>query len=87
MLWFLSLAASRGFVVDSYRDDAIGLLSENAEGKRSMTQVTLRPRVTFVGERPTAAQHESLHHEAHERCFIARSVTSDVRCEAEDVTD
>jgi organic hydroperoxide reductase OsmC/OhrA len=88
MLWFLSLAASRGFVVDSYRDDAIGLLSENAEGKRSMTQVTLRPRVTFVGEaRPTAAQHESLHDEAHERCFLARSVNSDVRCEAEDVTE
>jgi organic hydroperoxide reductase OsmC/OhrA len=47
-----------------------------------MTQVTLRPVVTFFGEkRPTAAEHEALHHEAHEECFIASSVKTEVRCE------
>lgn len=88
MLWFLSMAAKRGFIVDSYRDEAMGILGKNGEGKLAMTEVTLRPRVTFSGEkRPTAAQHESMHHEAHEQCFIASSVKTDVRCEPLDVTN
>src|SRR5712691_6063283 len=87
MLWFLSIAAKHGFVVDTYRDEATGIMAKNAEGKLAMTEVTLRPRVAFSGEkRPTAAQHESMHHEAHEQCFIASSVKTDVRCEPLDVT-
>jgi organic hydroperoxide reductase OsmC/OhrA len=86
MLWFLSIAAKRGFVIDSYRDEASGILSRDAGGKLAMTLVTLRPRVVFSGEsRPTPAEHESLHHEAHERCFIANSVKAEVRCEAETI--
>lgn len=86
MLWFLSMAAKRGFVIDSYRDEASGILSRDAGGKLAMTLVTLRPRVVFSGEsRPTPAEHESLHHEAHERCFIANSVKAEVRCEPETI--
>jgi organic hydroperoxide reductase OsmC/OhrA len=82
MLWFLSLAAQRGFVVDSYRDEAVGVMAKDAEGKLAMTQVTLRPAVEFYGEpRPSADAIEKLHHEAHVRCFIANSVKSEVRCE------
>ena len=88
MLWFLSVAAKQGFVVESYRDEATGVIARNADGKLAMTQVTLRPRVIFGGEkRPSAAEHEALHHESHERCFIANSVKTDVRCEARDVTE
>jgi organic hydroperoxide reductase OsmC/OhrA len=87
MLWFLSLAAKQGYVVDSYRDEATGVLAKNANGRLAMTQVTLRPRVMFAGaKRPSVSEHHALHHEAHEQCFIASSVKTDVRCEALDVT-
>lgn len=82
LLWFLSLAARRGFVVEHYRDEAHGVLAKNAAGKLAMTEVTLRPEVTFAGARqPTPEEHAALHHEAHEECFIARSVTTTLRCE------
>lgn len=88
MLWFLSIAAKRGFVVDTYRDESTGIMAKNAEGKLAMKEVILHPKVTFSGvRRPTAAQHESMHHEAHEECFIASSVKTDVRCEPLDVTN
>lgn len=82
MLWFLSLAAKAGFVVDRYSDDAQGEMARNAAGKPAMTRVTLRPYAVFSGERrPTRDELESLHHRAHEECFIASSVTTDVRCQ------
>jgi organic hydroperoxide reductase OsmC/OhrA len=82
MLFFLSEAARAGFVVDSYRDDAEGVISRDAEGRLAMTEVTLRPAVIFAGERqPADAEHEALHHAAHEKCFIANSVRTEVRCE------
>jgi len=82
MLWFLSLAATQGFRVDSYDDDADGVLARNAEGRLAMTRVTLRPRVQCSGERqPTPAELRALHHEAHEACFIASSVRTEVLCE------
>ncbi len=87
MLSFLFVAAKQGFVVESYRDEATGVMSRNADGRLAMTQVTLRPRLVFAGEkRPSAAQHEAMHHEAHGQCFIANSVKTDVRCVAVDVT-
>jgi organic hydroperoxide reductase OsmC/OhrA len=86
MLWFLSIAAKRGFVVDSYEDEATGIMAENSDGKLAMTQVTLRPKLLFKGKRPSVEQHAAMHHEAHEACFIASSVKTDVRCEASDVT-
>jgi organic hydroperoxide reductase OsmC/OhrA len=87
LLWFLSIAAKRGFVVERYRDEASGSLAKNPEGKVAMTEVTLRPHVAFAGaRRPTAEEHAALHHEAHERCFIANSVRSVVHCEPVDDT-
>jgi organic hydroperoxide reductase OsmC/OhrA len=82
MLWFLSLAAAQHLCVDSYVDEAVGVLGKNAAGKVAMTTVTLKPRVEFSGkEKPTRAAFEALHHKAHEKCFIANSVTTEVRCE------
>ncbi|MGH8805824.1 MAG: OsmC family protein [Polaromonas sp.] len=82
MLWFLSIAAKRKFCVDRYFDAATGVMEKNAAGKIAMTVVTLRPDVTFSGERqPTRAELDQLHHEAHEACFIANSVKTEVRCE------
>jgi organic hydroperoxide reductase OsmC/OhrA len=82
MLWFLSLAAKAGYTIDRYSDDAQGLMARNAGGRMAMTQVTLRPHAVFSGERqPSREQLDALHHTAHEECFIANSVTTDVRCE------
>jgi organic hydroperoxide reductase OsmC/OhrA len=82
MLWFLSLAGSAGYVVDSYRDAAVGMMSKNAAGKLWISSVTLRPEVCCSGaQQPDAAELLRLHHRAHEECFIANSVRSEVRCE------
>ena len=82
MLWFLSLAAKENFRVDRYEDEAEGVMEKNAAGKMAMTRVTLRPRVRFSGDKlPGPADLERLHHQAHEECFIASSVKTDVRCE------
>ncbi len=82
MLWFLSLAAKRRVVVDSYRDVAVGVLGRGADGKLAMLEVTLHPAVRFGGDhRPTDADVAALHHDAHEECFLARSVRTTVRCE------
>ena len=82
MLWFLSIAARRGFQVDDYADEAIGTMARNGEGKLAMTRVVLRPRVIFSGDpRPGAADLEAMHHEAHAECFIANSVKTEVTCE------
>jgi organic hydroperoxide reductase OsmC/OhrA len=75
MLWFLALAAKARFVVERYRDHAIGVMTNNEQGKLWMSDVTLRPGVTFAGQRqPTHEELEALHHRAHEECFIANSV-------------
>jgi organic hydroperoxide reductase OsmC/OhrA len=82
MLWFLSIAAGKGFVVENYRDEAVGVMEKNAEGKLAMTRVTLHPFVNFSGERlPDDNVINAMHHQAHEECFIATSVKTDVRCE------
>jgi organic hydroperoxide reductase OsmC/OhrA len=82
MLWFLSLASKHGFVVDSYRDEAVGVLGKNTLGKEAITIVTLHPVVRFAGpRRPALEEYGALHHEAHELCMIANSVKSEVRCE------
>ncbi len=83
LLWFLSIAAARGFVVDGYRDEAEGVLAQDEEGEMWMRTVTLRPATTFSGPRlPTQEELEAMHDEAHERCFLARSVRTKVLCEA-----
>ncbi len=81
MLWFLSLAAADGWCVDRYDDAAEGVMARDTQGRMAMTQVTLRPQVVFAGHQPDAAQLHDLHHRAHDACFIANSVRTDVRCE------
>ena len=82
MLWFLSIAAKRRFCVDRYIDSAVGTMEKNDAGKMAMTVVTLHPDVTFSGElQPTMLQISQMHHQAHEECFIANSVKTEVRCE------
>lgn len=82
MLWFLSIAAKRGYSVDGYRDEAVGVLAKDSSGRTAMTLVTLRPRVEFGGERrPAADDLLALYHAAHEQCYIANSVRTEVRCE------
>jgi organic hydroperoxide reductase OsmC/OhrA len=82
MLWFLSIAAKRGFCVDRYADAAVGLMARNAQGKVAMTRVTLRPDVAFSGARaPSHDEVVELHEAAHDACFIASSVNTAVLCE------
>ena len=82
MLWFLSLAADEGYRVDEYTDESSGVMGRNAAGKTAMVRVTLHPRASFSGPRlPSRSQIEQLHHRAHQECFIASSVTTEVRTE------
>jgi organic hydroperoxide reductase OsmC/OhrA len=82
MLFFVDFARRAGFVVDSYVDDAEGVLEKRADGRMAMTRVTLRPRVAFSGEKqPSESDIADLHTRAHEACFIANSVTSEVTVE------
>jgi organic hydroperoxide reductase OsmC/OhrA len=82
MLWFLDLAARALWLVDDYVDNAEGVMTPNAQGRLWVSRVTLRPAVRFGGERqPDAAELQRLHHAAHEECFIANSVRSEVRVE------
>lgn len=82
LLWFLDLACRAGWVVDDYHDAAAGVLAKDAQGRLAMTEVTLRPAVRFAGARqPDAAEIRRLHHAAHEACFIANSVRTEVHCD------
>lgn len=82
MLWFLSIAAKRGFRVERYADVASGVMARDGGRRFAMTVVTLRPEVSFGDERrPTRDELLAMHHAAHEECFIANSVKTEVRCE------
>jgi organic hydroperoxide reductase OsmC/OhrA len=78
MLTFLHLAALAGHRVDSYDDTAVGVMTKNEAGRLWVSTVTLKPVVIWTG---TSTEELALHHAAHEECFIANSVKTDVRCE------
>jgi organic hydroperoxide reductase OsmC/OhrA len=79
MLFFLDIAAKSGYVVDEYTDAAIGCMKKNTEGKTAITKVVLRPYAIFSGEHiPDPGKVEQMHHRAHEFCFIANSVKTEV---------
>jgi organic hydroperoxide reductase OsmC/OhrA len=78
MLWFLSIAAKRGFIVDHYEDEAEGIMGKDDHGRLAMTRVALRPRVIFHGSGPDEREEAAMHHAAHEACFIANSVRTEV---------
>lgn len=82
MLWFLALAAAEGYVVDSYTDAAEAHMGPAGPGRQCITDIVLRPRVVFSGaRRPAQEAVDALHHVAHERCYIANSLRSEVRVE------
>jgi organic hydroperoxide reductase OsmC/OhrA len=76
MLWFLHLACQKTWVVDRYTDEAVGVLD-----KTWISKVTLRPTVRFSGRAPGDEEHRALHERAHEKCYIANSVKSEVLIE------
>ncbi|HEY0625162.1 MAG TPA: OsmC family protein [Allosphingosinicella sp.] len=78
MLWFLSLAQRAGLDVASYRDEASGVMGKDARSRIAITRITLRPVIAFKGHQPDAAELQRLHHEAHEKCFIANSLLSEI---------
>ena len=79
MLTFLYLASRQGFQVDSYEDEAIGTMSKNEKGVPWVSTVTLNPKIVYSGEKlPTPSDEERLHHLAHEQCFIANSVKTEI---------
>jgi len=82
MLWFLDFACRAGHVVESYEDEAIGVMGRDAAGRTAMIKVVLHPKATFSGEKvPDLDALERLHDSAHESCFIANSVKTEVVCE------
>jgi organic hydroperoxide reductase OsmC/OhrA len=81
MLTFLYLAAKHGLVVNSYADQAEGVMGKNAKGAQFVSVVTLRPKIAWGGTAPDAAVVAALHHAAHEECYIANSVLTEVRVE------
>jgi organic hydroperoxide reductase OsmC/OhrA len=82
MLTFLHVAREAGFVVERYLDHAEGVMAEIAPGRMAVTKVWLRPEIAYDGRAPTPAEAARLHHDAHEACFIANSVKTEVVVEA-----
>ena len=78
MLWFLSLAQAAGVEVESYSDSAEGVMGRVAPGRLALTRIALRPKISFAGKLPSAEEVERLHHEAHDRCFIANSLKTEI---------
>ncbi|HTR43835.1 MAG TPA: OsmC family protein [Pseudomonadales bacterium] len=79
MLTFLFLAQKQGFQIDSYEDEAVGVVAKNEAGRMWVSTVTLNPKIAFSGDKtPAPADLEKLHHSAHDYCFIANSVKTEV---------
>jgi organic hydroperoxide reductase OsmC/OhrA len=82
MLFFLDFARRAGFRIDSYEDQAEGVLAKDPQGRMAMTVVTLRPQIAFSGDKlPSPGDLDELHHKSHEACYIANSVRTEVRIE------
>jgi organic hydroperoxide reductase OsmC/OhrA len=78
MLWFLHCARDAGHDVASYRDEALGTMGKDERGRMAMVRIVLRPRIAFAGRPPEAGALALLHREAHERCFIANSLRTEI---------
>jgi organic hydroperoxide reductase OsmC/OhrA len=81
MLTFIDLARHAGLILQSYEDEAVGVMEEIAPKRRAVTKVTLRPKIVFGGPAPDKAKLDELHHRAHEICFIANSVKTEITVE------
>lgn len=82
MLWFLDFARRAGFDVASYRDSAEGVMGKGADGRVMITRIALRPVIAFAGRQPDDTELADLHHRAHDACFIANSLSTDIVVEA-----
>jgi organic hydroperoxide reductase OsmC/OhrA len=82
MLFFLAYAAKAGLVVDRYADAAVGTLGKDDRGRTSMTEIVLRPRIDWASDAPSAEVLAELHHRAHESCYVANSLRTEVRVES-----
>jgi organic hydroperoxide reductase OsmC/OhrA len=82
MLTFLDLARRAGMLIDSYEDEAVGTMERIAPQRMAITKVTLRPKIVYAGAAPDKAKLDELHHQAHEICFIANSVKTEITVEA-----
>ena len=78
MLTFLAICARKRIIVDSYEDNAVGHLEEIGKSRLAVTRVRLDPVIVFGGETPDAETIRKLHHQSHEDCFIANSVTTEI---------
>ncbi|MFZ6656670.1 OsmC family protein [Undibacterium sp. TJN19] len=84
MLFYLSFACKRGYVIDEYKDLSVGVMSKNAKGKMAITHIHLRPKEIYTGEKqPGRQEREDMHHLAHEQCYIANSIIAEVIIELE----
>jgi organic hydroperoxide reductase OsmC/OhrA len=78
MLTFLWVASKKGFALASYRDEAVGVMTKNARGKAWVSKVTLSPKLEWIERVPSAEELAELHHAAHDDCFIANSVNTEI---------
>jgi organic hydroperoxide reductase OsmC/OhrA len=79
MLTYLYVASRAGFQIDSYEDEAVGVMTKNEKGVPWVSRVTLNPRIAHSGDKlPSPADGQRLHHLAHEQCFIANSVKTEI---------
>jgi organic hydroperoxide reductase OsmC/OhrA len=78
MLWFLHLARDAGYQVEHYRDEAVGVMGKDDQGRMAMIRITLMPEIAFAGTAPPADELGHLHHQAHEECFIANSLRTEI---------
>jgi organic hydroperoxide reductase OsmC/OhrA len=84
MLTFLYFAARQGFLMDSYTDEAIGVLTKNEKGAPWVSLVTLHPKIVYSGDKkPSPEDEQKLHHLAHEQCYIANSIKTEVTVHSE----
>lgn len=81
MLWFLHLARDAGLDVAAYRDEARGTMGKDERGRIAVTRIALRPEIDFAGQAPDPGLLDRLHHEAHEKCFIANSLRTEIAIE------
>jgi organic hydroperoxide reductase OsmC/OhrA len=79
MLTFLFLASKKGFQIESYDDEAIGTMTKGPNGTPWISLVTLNPKIVYTGKTPSTSEEEELHHHAHEQCFIAQSIKTEVK--------
>ena len=84
MLTFLAIACKKKFVLDEYLDEAVGVMEKNSEGRLAITRVTIKQRLKFSGDKqPTSQELEEMNHAAHDQCFIANSVKTEVTVETQ----